>query len=379
MSKVVRIVVADDSPFIRSIICSHLMRADGFDIVGTAEDGHEAVKLVRKCRPDVVTMDVDMPGMDGMEALEEIMRDTPTPVVMVSGVSIRAADTTMNAIKTGAVDFVLKYIPGEAVNPETFRLDMISKVRAASEVAVVRTIPNRLGSFQTPDIKPVVQRQTNTINDLVIVGASTGGPIAIKELLKHLPKDFAAPIVIVQHIPKPFTDVLATQLASQLPYEFNVVEGGETLRPHQVYIAPGDKHLLLNTSMKFEVQDGPAICGHRPSIDVAMMSVAQSFPNQIYGVLLSGMGSDGASGLSFIKARGGRTFAQSSETCVVDGMTSKAISNGAVNHVASPQGISERLTLEIDRAISIRKSAMSTGSFEPDYLEPFLSGLNVNR
>ena len=369
MSDVVRVVVADDSPFIRSIICSHLMSTDGFEIVGTAEDGQQAVDLVREHRPDVLTLDVDMPRMSGIEALEHIMRDTPTPVVMVSGVSIRAADTTLKAIKSGAADFVLKYVPGQSVDPETLRLDIISKVRAAASIAVVRTISRR-HSAGAGTIAPAIQSlrnvasrcstMSNAVNEIVVIGASTGGPIAIRHLMKHLPTDFAAPIVIVQHMPKPFTEVFAAQLGCQLPFEVKVVEDGDRLRPRQVYVAEGDKHLMLNPAMQFELHDGPPISGHRPSIDVTMKSIAQNFIHRVYGILLTGMGVDGASGLGFIKSRDGMTFAQSAETCVVNGMPKTAIEAGAAEHISSPQGIAERLTLEIDRAAGLRnaKAAM---------------------
>lgn len=376
MSRKIRVVVADDSAFIRGLIVSYLESAGDFEVAGTAENGEHAVELVEKLHPDVVTLDVEMPRLSGLQALDAIMRDTPTPVVMVSGCSSRAADTTLRAINAGAVDFVLKYIPGARISPEEIRLDVISKVRAASSVRVVRTIASRIGQEQ-PSLSSrsarlgssntagqnsaarVGDRQNNSPSipdDLVVIGASTGGPIAIKELLGCLPVDFAAPIVIVQHISPHFTDVLAAQLNCQSSFHASVVRGGETFEPRNIYIADGDHHLLLSGSVTLELHDGPAICGHRPSIDVTMKSLAQGFPNRIHGVLLTGMGFDGASGLAYIRARGGTTYAQDAQTSVVFGMPKCAIQANAVDHVATPQGIAEHLAIQIAKSAALGRA-----------------------
>lgn len=370
MTQSIRIVVADDSPFLRGVLSSYL-GDKCFQIVGTAQNGREAVDQVQSLRPDVVTLDVDMPVMSGLEALDEIMCHTPTPVVMVSGVSRRSAEITLRAIQLGAVDFILKYVPGARVDPATLRLDVISKVRAAAGIRVVRRIRGELSVLATPKSPPPAipikrrsstesssvlsksggrwRRASHVPNNLVVIGASTGGPIAIRQFLESLPPDFAAPIIVVQHIPHPFAAVLAAQLHQQLPFTVQVAQGGESLEPGNIYLAPGDQHLLLDPSLTLEVHDGPLIDGHRPSIDVTMKSVAQNFPHALFGVLLTGMGRDGAGGMAFIKSRGGRTFAQNSETCVVDGMPASAIALGAVDYVASPPGIAEQLSIEIRR------------------------------
>ena len=374
MTPTIRVVVADDSDFVRGLITSYLESSDLLEVVGAAADGAQAVELVTELRPDVVTLDVDMPNMSGMEALGRIMREVPTPAVMVSGVSLNAADITLQAIQSGAVDFILKYVPGVNIDPETLRLDVISKVRAAAGVKVVRAIHNRLpaASRQLPlkgthksafrgtktlpsaDLAPralhasrVDLDRGQAATDIVVIGASTGGPTAVKELLARLPADFPAPVLVVQHIPHPFTEVLAAQLNNYCSLTATVAQGGERCEPGQVYIAPGDKHLLLSAGMALDVHDGPEIAGHRPSIDIAMKSVAQYFPHRVYGVLLTGMGEDGAGGMAYIRARGGSTFAQSADTCVVNGMPQRAIDIGAVDFVASPEAIADRLTHEV--------------------------------
>lgn len=369
----IRVVVADDSAFIRGIITSYLEAAGGFEIVGTAIDGDEAVDIVRKVRPDVVTMDVDMPRVSGLEALEMIMCETPTPIVMVSGVSRRSAEITLQAVQSGAVDFVLKFVPGAKVDPNVLRLDIVSKVRSAAGVRVVRTLRRQTSDNKNNETSistlngqhPAAESRKaridsfanfGSVRSVVVIGASTGGPVAIKRLLANLPDDFESSVVIVQHLPEPFTEVLAAQLSSQLPFIATVANDGETLKPRHVYVAPGGKHLLMSSSLRFETQEGPPISGHCPSIDVTMKSVAQHFPHDLYGVLLTGMGEDGASGMAFIKSRGGRTFVQSDETCVVNGMPQQAIRLGAADHISSPEGIAERLALEVRRLRSIRQT-----------------------
>ncbi|MCA9148269.1 MAG: chemotaxis-specific protein-glutamate methyltransferase CheB [Planctomycetales bacterium] len=394
MSEPIRVVVADDSAFIRGLIVSYLQSTGGFEIVGTAEDGKQAAELVHQLRPDVVTLDVDMPVMSGLEALDQIMRQTPTPVVMVSGVSIRSAEITLKAIQAGAVDFVLKYVPGAKVNPEEIRLDVISKVRAAAGVRVVRTIPNHLGqSSPASQVTPTAAQLSangdaskrvsgartksskvvngDSVRELIVVGASTGGPIAIKRFLGSLPANFAGAIVVVQHIPQPFTAVLAAQLTAQTPFTAEVVEDGDHLQARHIFIAPGDRHLLLNPGLRLELHDGEPIRGNRPSIDVTMKSIAQCFPYQVHGVLLTGMGDDGATGLAYIRSKGGTTYAQSGETCVVNGMPQRAIDIGAVDFVASPEGIAERLTQESMRhnvSSGSLVAANATGTHERDLI-----------
>lgn len=377
MSVPIRVVVADDSAFIRGLIAGYLESAGGFEVVGMADDGLPAIELVQQLRPDVVTLDVEMPTMSGLEALERIMRESPTPVVMVSGVSIRSAETTLKAIQSGAIDFVLKFVPGECLHPDEIRLDVIAKVRAAAGVRVVRSLNHVLEPVKTTTTPrlptpiappctesrriPTNERSTGTdthrsgVRELVVVGASTGGPMAIKQFLRHLPPTFDGAILVVQHIPQPFTSVLAAQFTAQTSFTAEVVKGGEPLQRRRVYIAPGDRHLLLSPSLRLETQAGPPVRGNMPSIDITMKSVAQYFPHRIYGVLLTGMGDDGASGLAYIQSKGGTTYAQSAETCVVNGMPQSAIQLGAVQYVASPEGIAEQLTQD-----SARTPALAT-------------------
>jgi len=373
----IRVVVADDSPFVCRLLTSYLQSSPGFQVVGSASDGAGAVETVKTLHPDVVTLDLEMPGPDGLETLECIMHECPTPVVLVTGVSRRAADVALQAIEIGAVDFILKYTPGVDMNPETLRRDVVAKVRAASQIHVVRSLgPRRhqrqenaidAGQAETPPHSPggvpsewpfkgdgvpsewpfkgdgVPSAWPFEGGGVVVIGASTGGPVALRELLSNLPGDFATPIVIVQHMPASFTGVLAAQLDRQVPLKIREIEAGDRLEPGRALVAPGDYHLLLRSEMETELNQGPEIGGHRPCIDVTMQSAAQVYGARTKGILLTGMGDDGTLGLVSIRAKGGQTFAQDAASCAVNGMPRRAIERGVVDHVAPPARIAQML------------------------------------
>ena len=379
MTGPIHVVVADDSPFVCRLLTSYLQSSPDFQVVGTALNGARAVELVKELRPDAVTLDLEMPEMNGLEALEHIMHDCPTPVVLVSGVSRRAASITLQALDMGAVDFVLKYTPGVHTNPEALRQEIMAKVRTASQIKVIRslrhrrpqdreTVPalrplDRLGTTQAQDTapSPAYPPTTPEVDDtpperaqrrdvlsflpggVVVIGASTGGPVALRELLSSLPANFPAAVIIVQHMPATFTGVLAAQLDRQVPFKVKEAETGDRLQPGLALVAPGGYHLLLQPDSRVELNQGTEIGGHRPSIDVTMQSVAQLYGARAKGVVLTGMGNDGSLGLVSIRVKGGKTFAQDAASCVVSGMPQRAIEKGAVDHVAPPAKIAQLL------------------------------------
>ncbi len=389
----IRVLIADDSPFLCRVLGSLLHQTPGFQVVGLAHDGLRAVELAKKLKPDVITLDIEMPGLDGIDALQSIMRDVPTPVIMVSGISSEAADVTLRAMQLGAVDFILKYTPGIDTDPTELRREIISKVRAAAGVKVIRlqrtllphrpcvggSLPHgyRPGAEQPkverssheadnhrgkPDgvrtIPPSVRPPRPSTRDVVVIGASTGGPAALRELLSELPADFPLPIIVVQHLPPTFTNALAIQLDRQLELAVREAQHGDVLEPGVVLIAPGEKHLLVSSDLRIELSDGPKIAGNRPAIDVTLQSVTQTCGARAIGVLLTGMGEDGAEGLSLLKKKGGTTFAQSEESCVVFGMPRRAIELDAAQHIGSPQEIGQQLA-ELGEAMLTRRSGTS--------------------
>lgn len=362
MSTPYKVLVGDDSPFVCRLLQSYLKSAPDLEVVGTANDGPSIMQMVESLKPDVLTLDVEMPSISGLEVLEQIMAERPTPVIMVSGVSRKSAAITLRALDLGAVDFILKYVPGVNTDPETLRHEVISKVRAAAKVRVVRSsrggksvgsgaeqngssgtkgecgLPAGFSGFDGAGTET-----SRNLEGVIVIGASTGGPLALRELLGLLPADFPYGVIVVQHMPANFTKVLATQLDRYVGLKVKEAEHGDRLRPGLVLVAPGDHHMILTPDSRVELHFGPKIGGHRPSIDVVMQSAAQVFGNQTVGVVLTGMGNDGALGLASIRAKSGRTFAQDAESCVVNGMPQAAIEKRVVDHIAPPQRIAQLL------------------------------------
>lgn len=403
----IRVVIADDSPFMVRTLMSYLRSDSRFEIVGTALNGPRAVQLVEKLKPDVVTLDIEMPGWErsddnasstesddhGLQALTEIMQRSAVPVVMVSGVSARAADVTLHAIEVGAVDFILKYTPGEDSAPDSFRREFLEKVNSAAQVRVVRSLPvaersevktespapatvevmepvavepsvdlptqrsaidqlyELVNSRDTSDGSGINRRSVWQAREdepgcsLVVIGASTGGPTVLRELLGELPGDFPVPIVVVQHMPASFTGVLAAQLDRRLDLRVREAWDGDSLAAGTVLIAPGDRHLVIESDGSVRLTDGEKVGGHRPSVNVTMDSAVQAFGSGTSGVLLTGMGEDGAAGLLKIREAGGRTMVQRADTCVVNGMPARAMEAGAAELSATPLEISQRLRM----------------------------------
>lgn len=334
--KTVRVVIADDSPFLVRLLTSYLEGSGRIQVIGTAGDGRSAIEAVETLRPDALTLDLDMPGMGGLEALRQIMRRRPTPCVLISGVSGRAATQTLQALDDGAVDFVLKYQPGVSLDPEALRAEIVAKVLAAARVQVIRSLPpasrrelGPLAAISGADVLSMPVPAAANL-DLVVIGASTGGPVAIRELLQHLPEGFSAAIVVVQHLPPSFTAVLANQLGRHCSLEVREADHGDRLAPGKVFVAPGGRHLLFGPDGRVRLTRGVPIHGHQPAIDVVMQSAAEVFAGRTTGILLTGMGDDGAEGLVSIRRSGGRTFAQDEASCVVYGMPRRAVERGAV-------------------------------------------------
>jgi two-component system chemotaxis response regulator CheB len=330
---------------------AYLQADPGVHVAGTALSGPRALEVVARLRPDVVTLDLEMPGMNGLEVLDRLMHECPTPVLLVSGVSRQAAAATLRALDRGAVDFILKYTPGVDTDPEALRREIGAKVRLAARIKVIRSLGGRHGDpppansggrGRGPRPAPPAGAEF-ALPRIVVIGASTGGPVALREMLGLLPADFPEAVVVVQHMPATFTRVLAAQLDRQTALRVKEAEEGDRLRPGTVLVAPGDYHLLVRGDGRVELVQGPKVAGHRPSIDVTMQSVAQVYGPRARGVVLTGMGSDGARGLASIHRRGGQTFAQDPGSCVVSSMPVNAVECGGVDRVAPPAEIARQL------------------------------------
>ena len=353
-AKKIRVLVVDDSSFMRKVISDILSADPLIDVVGTARDGEDGLEQFKKLSPDVLTVDVEMPRKNGLELLHDVMRIRPTPVIMVSSVTGEGACVTMKALSSGAVDFVTK--PSGSIS-----LDMVSvgdelrqKVRMASGVGKrMGTVISRplekapVRSVVEPKMPVRLPPSSNKKVELVVVASSTGGPRALQELLSSIKKDFSAPIVIVQHMPVGFTGPLAARL-NELS-ELNVVEGAEGLRVKKgmAVIAPGGYHMVVRQNLgelSCHLLDTPPVRSVKPAADVLFASVAKEMSCQgVIAVVLTGMGRDGTDGARALREGGARVIAQSRETCVVYGMPQSIVEAGLADEVLPLDAISPEL------------------------------------
>jgi two-component system, chemotaxis family, protein-glutamate methylesterase/glutaminase len=321
----VRVLVVDDSALMRKLIPQMLASDTSIDVVGTAMDGSFCLKKIEELRPHVVTLDLEMPGMNGIDALKEIMRREPVPVIVFSSHSTDGATVTMKALGLGAFDFVTKPRDASAHMAETSK-ELIAKIKAAAECKlkprILPGLPPKPQKAATPKGSP---------SKVVAIGVSTGGPQALEYLLGTLPPDFPGAIVVVQHMPDGFTDMFARRLDEISPLRVKEAQSGDLLQPGRVLICPGSRHMRVKRLPMGDVillSDDARVNGHRPSADVLLNSVAEEFHVQSIGVLMTGMGDDGAEGLGAIRKHGGMTIAQSEDSCVVYGMPKAAIERG---------------------------------------------------
>lgn len=330
-----KVVVVDDSAFMRSII-GRLLRDDReFEVVGYANDGAEAVEKVAQLRPDVVTMDVEMPRMNGIEAVEAIMRQTPTPIVMVSGLTHRGASITIEALARGAIDFVTKPDGGAEAQLAALKDELTTKLRRAARLNLARLTAARQASI--PPTAAAPRRPAMSLPQrarrVVAIGASTGGPAALTRLLPQFPGDLSAGVLIVQHMPAGFTVALAERLdgLSQLPVREAV--DGELVLNGTVLVAPGDFHMAVGQGGHVVLNQSAPIHSVRPAADVLLSSAAKTYGRNTLGVILTGMGHDGAAGAMDVKRADGRVIVQDEASSVVYGMPGSVVKAGSADAV----------------------------------------------
>ena len=327
MNNKITVVIVDDSALIRNMLTDILNADPAIKVLGAAADPLQARELIKKTNPDVITLDVEMPKMDGLTFLDKIMRLRPTPVIMISSLTQKGADTTLRALEMGALDYVAKPQIGLQAGLEQMSKEIIAKVKAASKA-----------NLKTNKPKPTRNLQVhNTINyqsteKIVAIGASTGGVEAISHILAELPADCPA-IAIAQHMPKNFTTSFAQRLDKQVLPSVSEAKHGARLLPGHVYIAPGDIHLAISKSGAdyiCSLEDGPLVSGHKPSVDYLFSSVAKSVRTNAIGVILTGMGKDGANGLLEMRNAGAKTIGQDEASSTIYGMPGAAMEVGSV-------------------------------------------------
>lgn len=340
MSERVRVLVVDDSALMRKLIPNILSRDPDIEVVGTAMDGAFALKKIEELHPDVVTLDLEMPRVDGMETLRLIMRRGPMPVILFSTHSKEGAHVTFKALALGAIDFVAK--PKEAVsgNLDSIAHVLIEKIKVAKRASGRRLLSPPVD--ETPAVRTKGSRPAVAPNRIIAVGVSTGGPNALQYMFSQIPGDFPASILVVQHMPEGFTEMFAKRLDECCALDVQEAKSGDLLIAGRVLICPGNRHMMVRRMPRGDVavlNDSPAVNGHRPSVDVLFHSVAQDFGPMAVGVLMTGMGEDGAEGLGAIRSAGGMTIAQSEDTCVVSGMPRAAILKGYASKILPLEGL----------------------------------------
>lgn len=346
-NKKVRVLVVDDSAFMRKVLETIFNADPHFQVAGHAKDGREAVALAESLKPDVITMDINMPHMDGLQATAQIMTTNPRPIVVVSSESRDGAASTLKALELGAIEFVAKPSSGIDLDMQSVKEELLRKVRMAAKVRVVRTASVLASSVQNsgnhhasasapvpikrpaPAAAPPDQRLP-----VVVLAASTGGPATIMRLAPGFTRDFPAAVLLVQHMPAAFTTQYAAQLAEFTSIRVKEAEHGESLQPGTLYICPGGQHLRVTPTGRLQLDAvSGRINGYLPNIDVAMESAAAYAGAMSIGVVLTGMGNDGANGAKAVKAAGGLVLAQDEATSVIFGMPAEAIKARAVDQV----------------------------------------------
>ncbi len=344
-TKKFRVLIVDDSAFMRKVLETIFNADDQLQVAGHAKDGREAIALAESLKPDVITMDINMPHMDGLQATAQIMTTNPKPIVVVSSESREGAASTLKALELGAIEFVAKPSSGIDLDMQSVKEELLRKVRMAAKVRVVRTasrvaltVQGTNGSAAATKPAPPPARTASVPTDqrfpVVVLGASTGGPATVMRLAPGFTRDFPAAVFLVQHMPAAFTTQYAAQLAEFTSIRVKEAEANETVQPGTLYICPGAQHLRVTPAGRIQL-DGVTgrINGYLPNIDVTMETVAAYAGAMSIGVVLTGMGNDGALGAKAIKSAGGMVLAQDEATSVIFGMPAEAIKVAAVDQV----------------------------------------------
>lgn len=404
----IRALIADDSIFMRRAISSIFKSDDEIEIVGEARNGKEATEKVRELKPDIVTMDVEMPVMTGIEALKVIMRENPVPVIMISSLTSEGASATMEALAIGAVDFLPKKGGSHGPGFEAMREELLAKVKGVARNRLLRArmrLKKSSAPSGTPGSAPATQSNlslrerielrkknkmaeqnvsaspapvgrsqgTSSANkklikkaprpkasyyDIMVIGVSTGGPIALHSVIPHLPADFPVPVLIIQHMPPHFTKSLADRLNYLSHVNVREAAHGELLKAGDVLVAPGGRHLAVGRdSRTIKILDEPADSLYKPAVDVTLRSLTRQFGGHILGVIMTGMGHDGRDGLIEASQRGAYILAQDEESCVVYGMPKAVVDAGIANEIISLEDLPETIASCLGmHAVQARKS-----------------------
>lgn len=339
-------MVVDDSAFMRKIITDILEASGDIKVTGTAKNGLEALEKVKVLNPDVITLDVEMPSMDGLSCLKELQGITRAPVIMLSGLTKSGAKLTLEALEAGAIDFITKPTGLFEISGEEKKKEIIEKIRMAKSIRKTGVSDKEISGPRERTAAGDKLKRSGMLQTIVAIGTSTGGPKALNEVIPYIPGDVPAALLVVQHMPPGFTKSLAERLNTLSDLQVKEAEDGDRIQPGCVYIAPGDYHMLLarNKEGVFSIKltKDPAVGGHRPAVNVTMNSIAESGFPKVIGVIMTGMGTDGSEGIANIKKKNdGLIISQDEESCVVYGMPKAAVRTGVVDEVVPLKQIAD--------------------------------------
>jgi two-component system chemotaxis response regulator CheB len=347
---VIRVMVVDDSPLVRRIATDILSADPEISVAATAANAEFALLKLEKERPDVITLDIEMPGMGGLEAIRRIMAVQPTPIIVLSAHAQRGAELTLQALDLGAVDFVEKPSSSLSGGISAISIELVEKVKSAARIVFPEPpAAPRAPLPESPAGPPPAALSADGDGggyDLVAIGTSTGGPVALKTVLTMLPRELPVGIVVVQHMPPVFTKAFAERLNACCQVSVKEAENGDLVAPGQVLLAPGNWHMTVSRfggESRVLLNQNESVNGHRPSVDVLMHSVALEFGSRALGVIMTGMGKDGADGLHALHRKGGHVIAQDKESSVIYGMNKEVVQNGDAHEVVSVKDIASRI------------------------------------
>ncbi|MCU0242957.1 MAG: chemotaxis response regulator protein-glutamate methylesterase [Vicinamibacteria bacterium] len=345
MTRAIRVLIVDDSAFVRRALMRMLSSNAEIEVVGTASDGLDGIEQVKALRPDVVTLDIKMPRMSGLEALRHIMQECPVPVLLLSSLTTEGADITLRGLELGAMDFIDKTSVQGHMNLINLAEELVGKIRALAGVPRSRLMGAAAKDALRVPIEPVKDRRI----EVVCIGTSTGGPTALQAIIPRFPENLSTAVLVVQHMPVGFTRSLAERLNGRSLVSVREASDGEPVVPGHVYVAPAGQHMKVRKhgSVRVWLDDEPRNVLHRPSVDVLMQSVAKVYGNRAVGVLLTGMGSDGVEGMRAIRSAGGRTLAESEESCVIYGMPKAAAEAGVVDRAVPLARMADEILQEV--------------------------------
>lgn len=337
-SKRIKVLIVDDSAFARYNVSKYICSDRNIEVIGTSHDGYDAIKKVKALKPDVVTMDIEMPHLDGLQALEQIMSDCPTPTIMLSSLTSEGAEATIRALELGAIDFFLKPSLTSSDNKDLIFSELIKKIKHVARININHLTNNRGAiykkeSIEVESLRQPVNTEHSDITKLIIIGSSTGGPRSLYQIIPTIPSNIPAAILIVQHMPPKFTGTMAERLNELSNINIKEAQNCDEIVEGRALIAPGGYHMIVGKDKKILITEDKPRSGLRPAVDVTMESAVNVYGRLCTGVILTGMGHDGTEGASLIKAAGGTVLAQDEETCVVFGMPRSIIENGLANKV----------------------------------------------